>query len=110
MKKYIELNTKTRNATHLKIEVYYHLGGYNYFTYRKEARGYYISVSPVEHSNINGVVMESYTAFSGSKYLLKEVSRKSAKAEAEAEKIAEGIERDLIRTVCINNNLEIPEL
>ena len=35
MKKYIELQEKTRNATHLLIELRYNLGGLNYFTYKQ---------------------------------------------------------------------------
>ena len=35
------------NPTHLKLSLYYSTGGINYFTSRNEARGYYLSVSPV---------------------------------------------------------------
>lgn len=109
MKKYIEL-VENRNATHLKIELYYHLGGMNYFTARSESRGYYLSVSPVSRSDRHGVTMESYTAFTGVKQLVKAVSRKSQKAEAEAEAEAAQIEKDLIRYVCDKNGLSIAEV
>ena len=35
------------DCTHIKAEVYYSIGGLNYFTYKQEQRGYYISISPV---------------------------------------------------------------
>ena len=106
MKKYINL-IENRNATHLKIEVYYNLGGFNVFTYQEEKRGYYISVSPVCKNRRDGVTFEEYTAFSGVKQLVKAVSRKSAKAENEAEAIAASIEKDLIAYVCNKNGLEV---
>lgn len=71
-------------ATHLKAEIYYSLGGMNYFTSRVERRGYYMSISPVKRSNSSGCVMESYTAFTGLKQCVSEVSRKSQKKMNEA--------------------------
>lgn len=106
MKKYIELKNNG-SATHLKIELYYNLGGYNVFTYKEEKRGYYLSVSPVTRERSSGCTMESYTAFSGIKQLIKPVNRKSAKAEAAAETEAAAKEADLIRYVCEKNGLEV---
>lgn len=106
MKKYIEVKA-TRDASHLKIEVYYNLGGFNCFTYRNEQRGYYLSVTPVKRENRNGCTMEQFTAFTGIKQLVKPVNRKSTKAEAEAEAIAATMEADLIRYVCNKNGLEV---
>lgn len=109
MKKYINVKENTHHITHLKIEVYYSLGGYNYFTYKQENRGYYLSVSPVERKTDEYGTMESYTAFTGIKKLIKEVSRKSKKAEAEAEAIAENETKNLIDYVCTKNNLEVTQ-
>lgn len=109
MKKYIELKEKTINASHIKVEVYYSLGGYNYFTHKPEKRGYYISVTPVTYSNKNGIITEGFAAFTGEKLLLKEVTRQSKKAEAEAEEKAVSIMEKLIRIVCADNNLLLPE-
>lgn len=108
MKKYIELQEKTRNATHLLIELRYNLGGFNYFTHKQEPRGYYLSVSPVALEQRDGYTLESYTAFTGTKYLVKEVTRKSAKAEHEAEEKAAELEKSLIAFVCDQNNIAIP--
>lgn len=75
---------EVNGCTHLTAEVYYDLGGMNYFTYKVEPRGYYMSMTPVEKVDRGGYVTESYTAFTGKKTLIKEVKRKSAKAENEA--------------------------
>lgn len=107
MKKYIEVMENSAKITHLKIEVYYNLGGINYFTYRTENRGYYLSVTPVKRETKGGFVSESYTAFTGIKQCIKQVTRKSAKAEAEAEKIAEDVMENLINYVCRENELVI---
>ena len=40
IKKYLPLKQNDAGCTHLKVELYYHLGGCNMFTYRNEARGY----------------------------------------------------------------------
>lgn len=104
--KLIELK-ENKNANFLEIEVKYSLGGYNYFTYKSEPRGYYLSVSPVQRSTRDGIGFVSYTAFSGVKMLLLEVSRKSKKAEAEAGRLAAEKEAELIEYVCNKNNLEV---
>lgn len=105
--KYVKL-TDNATATHLRIRLYYNIGGVNYFTYKTEARGYYLSVSPVSRTRTDyGLTMESYTAFTGAKECVKTVSRKSAKAEAEAETLAAARESVLIDFVCRANGLEV---
>ena len=104
MKKYVPVK-ESAAATHLCIETYYSLGGMNYFTGAIENRGYYLSVSPVTKSR----GMESFAAFSGIKKCIKPVPRKSAKAEAEAEKIAADFIPALVKYVCTYNGLEIDE-
>lgn len=108
MKKFIALK-ENRNANFLKVETAYNLGGYNCFTHKTESRGYYLHVSPVKRYTRDGVQFESYTAFSGVKLLLLEVSRKSKKAEEAAEKMAVEEENNLIAFVCGKNNLEVLE-
>lgn len=109
MKEYIPVNAPqigSTRTTHLKVEIYYSLGGINYFTYKNERRGYYISVSPVERREYApGLMMEGTTCFSGYKALLKEVTRKSAKAEREAEAAAPALREELIRRVMAENHL-----
>ena len=107
MKKYIELKANRYGYTHIKRETYYKLGGYNYFTYEKEPRGYYVSVIPVTRENRGGVVLESIEAFSGLRALLLEVTRKSAKAEFNADQIAATKEEWYIKRVCSTLGLEV---
>lgn len=109
MKKYIKLKENGKRVNNLRVELYYSLGGYNYFTYREEPRGYYLSVSPVDYSNKNGIITEMYGAFSGIKECIKTVTRKSKKAEAEAETIAKVKETELINYVLAQNGLELEE-
>lgn len=109
MKKYIDVTGENTKANALKIEVYYSLGGMNLFTYKQEKRGYYLSVCPVEQEVIGSVTLESYTAFTGAKVLVKEVKRKSQKAENEALIIAANMENDLINYVCRKNGLTITQ-
>lgn len=63
----------------LKIEVRYNKGGMNYFTYKDEERGYYLSVTPVTRSKGEGYTTESYVGFSGIKKLVLPVARQSEK-------------------------------
>ena len=72
------------SATHLKAQIYYSLGGFNCFTYKNEARGYYMSITPVKRSSDSYGTMESYTAFSGLKQCVLPVQRKSQKKMNEA--------------------------
>lgn len=85
------LNTN-KDKTFLKCELYYSLGGMNYFTGKTEARGYYVSVSPVERSN----GWESYTAFSGWKKCVVECARKGKKAEAKALEVYEAAKQEML--------------
>lgn len=111
MKKYLKLRTGAGKATHLKVELNYQLGGTNMFTYKREPRGYYLSAVPVERmEREGGVMMEGFIAFTGTKVLVKEVSRKSAKAEREAEQGASEYEAKLIQHVLDTNGLELEEV
>lgn len=113
LEKYIPVKaTKTggHKTTHIKIRLYYTLGGYNYFTYKREPRGYYLTVSPVEREEIRpGCWMEGFIAFSGYKHLVKEVTRQSKKAEAEAEQESAKLAPAMIERVCREYGLEIIE-
>lgn len=91
----------------IEVELYYHKGGLNVFTYKQEARGYYIRICPVE---VKGN-MVSFVAFSGTKVCILECSRKSAKAEREAvamvnNECAELLAR-LVKQIANKNGLEV---
>ena len=103
--KYYELADNAGHLTHIKTEVYYNLGGMNYFTGKAEKRGYYASASPVEKREHS----ESYVGFTGLKMLVKEVGRKSKKAEAEAVKEADDVMGSLVDQVLQKNSLQLKE-
>lgn len=105
MKTYLKLKDNELKATHLKIETYYSLGGMNYFTYKIEERGYYLSVVPVERGN----GMEGFVAFSGIKQLILPVKRQSKKAEEESEKLYKDYLDQLVNHVLEKNGLELEE-
>lgn len=63
------------DSTHIEVSVYYSKGGLNYATYKQEARGYYISMKPVE---VDGNIVK-YDMFSGVKFLVEEVGRLNKK-------------------------------
>jgi hypothetical protein len=110
-KEYIPIESE--KATHLKVQLYYDKGGMNYFTGGTQRRGLYLSVSPVSRSESGGFVTEGYTAFTGTKQLVKELKRFSDKAlnEAAEEFMAEGNEtrENLIKHVCNENNITLKQ-
>ena len=115
MKKYIPVKENQHGFTHIKMEVFYTLGGYSYFSSHQTPRGYYLSALPVkrEAHNYNGqtVMTESYIALSralsGAKSLLKPVARKSDKAEKEAEALAAAELAPLLNHVLAASGLEL---
>ena len=103
MTDYIKVKAVAGSVNYIRIDLDYSKGGYNYFTYKQEARGYYIHVSPVEK---NGY-METYVGFSGVKACLLEVTRKSNKAEAEAMEIFQEVKDKYIDFILEKNNLTL---
>lgn len=99
---------KGHKVNNLKVELYYSLGGMNYFTYKTEARGYYLSVTPVDRSERpQGFVCESTTLGTGIKMLIKEVKRQSPAAAEEAKNLAASQEQRLIDYVCDAEGIEV---
>jgi hypothetical protein len=111
IKKYLAVESE--RATHLKVQLYYDKGGMNYFTGGVQRRGLYLSVSPVSRSESGGFTTESYTAFTGTKQLVKELKRFSDKSlnESAVEIFAEGneIREKLINHVCNENNINLKQ-
>lgn len=75
-RKRIETIAKGDGINFIDVDVYYKLGGMNYFTGNVEKRGLYLSASPVKRQN--GTT--TYTAFSGVGTCVKELKRFSRKA------------------------------
>ena len=71
------------------------LGGYNMWNGGNDRRGYYTTIRRVERKN----GLYSFTLFDGRKFFLKEVKRKSKKAESEAEQIMNDNYMDWIKAV-----------
>jgi len=108
MKKYIPVSGNN-DVTHLRVELAYDIGGYNMMTYRPKPRGYYLTVVPVKREERYGCMMESFVAFTGYRQLMKEVSRKSAKAEKLAEQIAEEFVPLFVEKLCEANHMKVEE-
>lgn len=106
-KKYISVQSPTEEVTHLKVELYYSMGGWNYFVGRQEPRGYYLSVTPVKRWKSETATYEQFTAFTGCKTLIKEVARKSKKAEREAIALAESKEQELVAHITKTKRLKL---
>lgn len=94
------------NNQYLKVELYYKLGGVNLFTYKQEARGFYLAVTPVERTE----KFESFTAFTGSKVCVHECKRFSKKAAELAQVKAKDWEQRLIDHVLTTQQLELEQL
>jgi len=105
--KMIALKPNSQHITHLQVRIYYNLGGMNYFNYKMEPRGYYLSVTPVEYKIEGNIRSIGYAAFSGYKHLLKTVTRKSKKSESEAERIAQDYESTIIERILEEKDLEL---
>ncbi len=80
----------------MRVDFVYNKGGMNVWTYKREPRGYYLMFTPVQRDGI----MEGFTAFTGKKYIITEVSRASAKAEREAKAEADQFIEDMLEHVC----------
>lgn len=89
------------------VEVFYDLGGMNAFTYKNEARGYYLAVQPLE---LDGKVIK-FMLFSGTKMLLEASPRFSPKklAEVAAKALQHPDYRELLKSVLEKGNISIAE-
>ena len=102
------LNTSVKD-TQLKVEVYYSRGGWNFATGEDSPRGYWLSVQPVSHFEVEGVKMESVTLGTGLKKFLTETKadRSGGKAEQTALMLAKEFEPALVEKVCMKEKLSL---
>ena len=108
MKKYMPIKP-TENENSLCLEVLYSKGGYNWFNGDNERRGYYLHCTPVllkTDSLSNGTEYSTRTVTLG-KLMLKEVGRRSQKAEEEANRLAEEKVDFIVEKVCRRYGLEL---
>lgn len=92
-----------------EINIYYEIGGVNYFTGKEKQRGYYASVMPVNfttHTDSDGLSyqMKTTTAYSGACELLLAVKRKSNKSENLAISIFNDSKKEELIKYVINKN------
>ena len=83
----------------IKVELYYDLGGYSYYSGKTKERGYYVSIQPVEIINVGDHTMERYTPAQGVYKLIHPVKRKSKAAATKAEGLFEETKKELIEYV-----------
>ncbi len=111
MKKYIPIEP-SESENSLCLEVLYSKGGYNWFYGDSERRGYYLHCSPVllkcnKLNNGQEYTTKTIIAGKGYKLLLKEVSRRSKKAEDEANSLAEEKADFIVDKVCRRYGLKL---
>lgn len=104
MKTYLKTNQEN---TELKIELKYYLGGYNYWNYKHEPRGYYLHIQPIIRETRENYFIEQYTPTKGYKALILETKRKSEKAYKTALEMIEETKQQMIEVITKNNNLEL---
>lgn len=98
------LNNK---ANTLLTELYYEKGGWNLFTGVNEVRGLYLSVTPVEIVEYEGGGRSvGFTAFSGTKKLVKELKRFSQK-QLDSFVVDDADVKQLTKHVIEKNKLEV---
>ena len=94
-------------GTHVDIELYYHIGGMNYFTGTSESRGLYISVQPCEKRVFEGGGMSvGFTAFTGVKKHVKDMTRFTQKA-LDTFVVDADLKRQLLDHILAKNDIEI---
>jgi|GEM_PF-3042796 len=67
--------TGNPECTHLKVVVSFRQGGLNYWDYKQEEKGYYLSVTPVKRENHDGYSTETSTLFTGYKSFIQTGNR-----------------------------------
>lgn len=93
-------------CTHVKCEIHYELGGHSWGTGQNNPRGYYLHVTPVSRDGH----FESFTAFTGAKFLLVECARKSSNKETLAKVMYEKIVRASVKQLFETDNIDMHEL
>lgn len=96
-------NDKSNKIT---TEIYYDIGGENYFTSKIEKRGYYFSITPEEHSG----GFRAYTDFSGAKTCILEVKRQSKSAYEKAKAMLDKYENKYLQDFCNKNGYTLVDI
>lgn len=102
---FIKLNKNDHGYTDIEITVDYNKGGYNYFSYTEEPRGYYLHVQPLTRGN-NTI---TFTAFTGVKMLIEECKRLNRKRLAELQADEIELSKNAVTYLCNKYNLSIAD-
>ena len=105
--KSLPLAFNNSGETHLDVDFGYELGGENWYSGGHNVRGYYLYCCPVKIKDMGGYTTVTSALGKGLKVLLKEVTRKSKKAEAEAREQAEKEMPKLISSVLRKYGLKL---
>ena len=91
----------------LDVELFYALGGQNFFSGNNEQRGYYLSATPVSRSEDG--MWKTVAAYSGTKMLIEPAARFSQKTlETLAADVLQRPElNSIIESVCQKNGLTL---
>mgnify|MGYP000009622683 FL=1 len=108
-KEYIKLKENGDKETHLCVEMDYSLGGTNWYNHTPIPRGYYLYVTPCTLEDRGTYQTVSQVLGKGLKILLKQVARRSKKAEDTAIQIAQERKAELIAAVCKEYGYEVEE-
>lgn len=102
MKEYFKVKDSNQE---IKISTGYELGGVNGWNGQRNSRGYYVYVQPVERKDNGGWISESFVMFSGYKFCVEEVERKSKKVFEKVEQHALENARLWAENYCLQNGL-----
>lgn len=108
-KEYIKLKENGDKETHLCVEMDYNLGGTNWYSHTPIPRGYYLYATPCTLEDRGDYQTVSQVLGKGLKILLKQVARRSKKAEDTAIQIAQERKAELIAAVCKKYGYEVEE-
>ena len=89
--------------------LFYDIGGPNFAYGGVTKRGYYLSVTPKDISSKDGYTTESFTAFTGTKWLINPVSRHSKKAADHADMFVQKCIKNAVDYVCKDQQVELME-
>lgn len=106
MKKYVTISEDQQ----CEIHVYYYLGGMNYFTYKQEPRGIYVSIQPCKVTDRGGYNIIEYCPMNGAKFLLEELKRANAKKLAQWEECVAMYAEQLAKAYMENDRAEVRQL
>ena len=104
----ITLAVLDTTGTHkVEVKVAYDKGGYNYFTYGTDRRGYWLHVTPVDFEETDGILFRRYTMGTGIKRFVAEAKRFGAKGLAAAAADAAPFIDDTVAAVCLKEGLTL---